>query len=49
MSSKHQARGESTKAAVLGEFREPISLKRWSDSRSMREEFGMAPWDREAF
>ena len=49
MSSKHETRRESTKAAVLGEFREPISLKRWSDSRSMREEFGMAPWDREAF
>ena len=40
---------ETTKRRVLEQFREPISLTRMSDSRSMREEFGMAAWDREAF
>ena len=38
-----------TKRRVLDEFREPISLTRWTDARSMREEFGMAAWNREAF
>ena len=38
-----------TKRRVLDEFREPISLTRWTDARSMREEFGMAAWDRSAF
>ncbi|WP_281196048.1 ATP-binding protein [Halorubrum sp. F4] len=49
MSSKQQTTATDTKEKVLAEFKEPLVLKRMTDARSMREEFGMAPWDREAF
>ena len=44
-----RAASDQTKQNVLDQFREPIWLRQWSDARSMREEFGMAPWDRDAF
>ena len=47
--SQRQTTRDETKWRVLDEFRDPISLTQWSNSRSMREEFGMGPWNREVF